>query len=353
MNATVITPEVQDFLSAVRAELADLDPEEQREILDGLEADLGDLVAEQGEGALGDPVAYARELRTAAGLEPESGQATRPRTTVPMAVHAFLDDVHRLWDRLVHALPGDSEEVLNALRPAWWVLRAWLAVELAALTLGEWALQVVPGQNLVGGLALVVAVVLSVQLGRGRLWPGDAWRRNALLRVVLLGLNGLALVAIPLVLDGLDHAHTDRYSQGFSQGYRTGQQDLRAANGPKAGLYADGKWVSNVFPYDASGRPLVGVQLFNQIGQPINVITRPDYDDQGGTQPRVFYPWTNGATQLGNVFPIPSRLQADENQSPTAFTDAVRPTIGALPLTSVPRVSLPGIEASRQRPATR
>ena len=42
----------------------------------------------------------------------------------------------------------------------------------------------------------------------------------------------------------------------------------------KAGLYLDGTWVSNIYPYDAKGRPLVGVQLFNQVGKPINVITQ-------------------------------------------------------------------------------
>jgi len=68
MTSTTITPEVQDFLAAVRVELEDLDADEQREILDGLEADLTDLVAEHGRGALGDPVLYARELR--APIEP-------------------------------------------------------------------------------------------------------------------------------------------------------------------------------------------------------------------------------------------------------------------------------------------
>jgi hypothetical protein len=64
-------------------------------------------------------------------------------------------------------------------------------------------------------------------------------------------------------------------------------------------------------------------------------------------QPRVFYPWTNGAAQLFNVFPIPSRLQDGEQLSATAFAEAVRPTVGPFPLASVPKVSLPGITTSR------
>ena len=62
MNATnTVAPEVQEFLDAVRTQLADLEPDEQRDITEGLEADLTDLVAERGRGALGDPVAYALE----------------------------------------------------------------------------------------------------------------------------------------------------------------------------------------------------------------------------------------------------------------------------------------------------
>ena len=45
-DAPTVAPEVQEFLTAVRAQLADLEPEEQREILDGLEADLTDLIIE-------------------------------------------------------------------------------------------------------------------------------------------------------------------------------------------------------------------------------------------------------------------------------------------------------------------
>ena len=140
-------------------------------------------------------------------------------------------------------------------------------------------------------------------------------------------------------------------------------------DGPKAGLYLDGTWVSNIYPYDATGRPLVGVQLFNQVGKPINVITQAEMpeeqcdqltgdcgypadtplDASGNPLLRVYYPWTNGAAQLLNVFPIPSRLQQSDEPSATAFTEKVKPTIGAFPLASVPSVSLPGIRPGVQK----
>lgn len=362
-TTTTIAPEVQEFLHAVRAQLADLDPEEQRDITEGLEADLSDLVAERGRGALGDPVAYARELRAAAGLEPASG-APRRRMRVSDGIRSFLDDAHRRWDGLVEHLPGDAQGLLDTLRPVWWVLRGWVAVQMVASWLGDWSLTVVPGGDLAGVGAVLLGVALSVQLGRGRLWPADGWRRIPALRLLLVGLNCFAVAMIPVVLNGLEHGRTDRYSQGFQTGYNAASRDAELNSGTdKAGVYADGKWVSNIYPYDAKGRPLVGVQLFNQIGQPINLVTQPEYeqpelDDNGNPidaqgnpidptvrqKPRVYYPWTNGATQLLNVFPIPSRVQEGEEPSATAFAETDPPAIGSFPLASVPKVSLPGIK---------
>jgi hypothetical protein len=364
MSTSVVTPEVQDFLAAVREQLADLDPDEQRDILDGLEADLTDLVAERGRGALGDPVVYARELRAAAGLEPEMAR-TRERLATSARVHRLLDRGRRDWGRLVGALPGDASGFLGSLRPVWWVLRGWLAVEVGAQWLGDWSLTIVPGGELPGALAVLAGILLSVQLGRGRLWPADGWRRIAMLRLVLVGLNCLAVAMIPVVLDGLGHGRNDYYSRGFDTGYRMAVENgaEQASSTEKAGLYVDGKWVSQIYPYDAKGRPLAGVQLFNQIGQPINVVTQAEYpeeqcseqtgecalpagtpmDENGKPLPRVYYPWTNGTTQLLNVFPVPSRVQEGEQPSATAFTETVPPALAPFPLASVPAVSLPGI----------
>jgi len=365
MNTTTIAPEVQDFLDAVRAELADLDPDEQRDITEGLEADLTDLVAERGRGALGDPVAYARELRAAAGLEPEPARM-RARLGLPARVHALLDESHRWWDRVVGKVPGDLPDLLAALRPVWWVLRGWVAVEMAAMWLGDWSLTIVPGGGLGGVLAVLLGVAVSFQLGLGRLWPDNGWRRIALLRVALVALNCYAVAMIPTVLNGLDHgrydAHERAYHSGFSSGFRSAAQQAPVTR--KAGLYADGIWVSQIYPYDAKGRPLVGVQLFNQVGQPIKVVPQEEYpqeqcsdatgecaypagtlmDQNGKPLPRVYYPWTNGTTQLLNVFPIPSRVQQGAQPSPTAFAEKTPPSVGPFPLASVPKVSLPGIK---------
>ena len=90
MNDTVQTsPAVAAFVAQVRARLGDLTEEEREELLGGLEADLAERLAE-GEAALGDPAAYAAELRAAAGLEarPRGWAVRRPAgTRRPMADH--------------------------------------------------------------------------------------------------------------------------------------------------------------------------------------------------------------------------------------------------------------------------
>lgn len=376
MSTTVLAPEVAEFLAVVRAQLADLDPEEQREITDGLVADLTDLVAERGPQALGDPVAYARELRQAAGFE-ASVKQRRERRPIGELTHAVLDDAGARWQRLLGIVPGDIDGLLTTLRPVWWVLRAWIAVEIVAMWIGGvWALTVVPG-GAVGWLALAVAILVSVQLGRGTLWPGERWRTAAGLRVLLLGLNVLALVLIPVVGNGLGHGWSWRWEQGWSEGIASGADPANGYGEPnaKAGLYSGGKWVTNVFAYDAAGKPITGVQLFDQDGKPLDVVPQPQcvsstgdveviakgdeqyadcadlfYDDGGESLDatfRVFYPWTNGATQLANVFPIPSRTQDTVERSATAFTENDKPAVGALPLVNVaPVISLPGILAS-------
>lgn len=86
MNAPVVAPEVARFVAEVRAALDDLDAEVVEELTGGLEADLTDSLeasrtagpgfagADEASAAtvLGDPVGYAAELRSSAGLPPRA-----------------------------------------------------------------------------------------------------------------------------------------------------------------------------------------------------------------------------------------------------------------------------------------
>ena len=106
---------------------ADLAEDEREELLDGLEADLSEQVAAGDR--LPDPAAYAVELRAAAGVTasrrpaPAGGVAPPRRGARPAPGRSGALDVARRTTRRVWS-------VVEALRPAWWVLRAWVAVTL-------------------------------------------------------------------------------------------------------------------------------------------------------------------------------------------------------------------------------
>ena len=352
---TTATDLVGEFLAAVRGHLADLDPDELAEITDGLEADLAELVAERGPAALGDPAAYALELRSAAGLDTA---VRRPARRDPAErLSAALDDGRAAWDRLVDQMP-DARPVLAWARPLWWLLRGWLAATLVGLTL-------------FGGMVWPLAVVmvpLSVLVGLGRLWPGG--EHGPWVRLALLLLNVFAVVLVPPVLLSRDYGGS-AWQRGYDDGWNEAQYDAAipaSSDGGEAGVYSGGHRVSNVYAYDASGKPLVGVQLFDQDGKPLAIgrapecemgghwsVVSPDeescWDDETGepAQARISYPWTNGAAQVDNVFPRPSRLQDSFDLDPLAFSGAEPPTVGELPFATVPPVSLPGIAPSVQQ----
>lgn len=351
MNTIAVAPEVAAFLDAVRTHLADVDPDEQREILDGLEADLGELVAEQGPDALGDPGAYAAELRQAAGLV-----ATPPnsRRSVRASVAAFLDACHDRFDATLQRVPVDVHPVLEWARPLWWIARAWLAVQLLDFVFGNSAAHysLVPHLGGLGWVLLLLGTAGSVAVGLGRIWPGG--KRGLFARLVLLGLNGLALVSIVTVAD--QSSSDSRYWSGYSQGYTEAQA---AATGDtstlhQAGIYSNGRWVSNIYPYDASGKPLVGVQLFDQNGEPVDVRTATECVYENGSPVdagRQYFPWSDGAAQKRNVFPVPSKVTAADapDPDPSAFAGTDKPQVSGFPFAKVPEVSLPGLLTSTAR----
>ena len=67
----ITTTPTDEFAAKVREALSDLPPDELDELTDGLEADLAERAEESGL-ELGDPSAYAEELRAAAGYPPRS-----------------------------------------------------------------------------------------------------------------------------------------------------------------------------------------------------------------------------------------------------------------------------------------
>ncbi|RYC12815.1 hypothetical protein [Nocardioides zhouii] len=298
MNTTAlpVRPDVAAFVARVRESLADLSDDDRLELTEGLEADLTDQVAEHGGAVLGDPAAYARELRAAAGFDP----VARRRLHVPTgrSLGEQLDIVRHLWDGAV-ARPRIAPlwSVLVALRPAWWVIRGYVAAVLAARLVPGWydyGLIWLPGVHPVLALPiLVVCVAGSALVGLGRVWPGPGSPgSSSVSRVVLMLLNVVAIVALPVINGQFDQQSWSRYSQGYNEA-QLGSDD--------EGLVSRGEQVCNIAAYDASGQPLVGVQLFDQRGRPLDVQC---YGQAGRT-----VPWVLGDVTRWNVFPLGVRDQ--------------------------------------------
>ena len=342
-GTTTLRPEVAEFLARVRGHLDDLSSDERDELLEGLDADLSEQLAEGG--TLPDPTAYAAELRTAAGLP--AAQPARLRTARrSLGAHLVSapDDLRRGWLSLTerNELTRSAWVLVQALRPAWWVLRAWIAVTLLDQLVGPWeyvSLWPVLGPSLVGPALLLAAIVASALIGLGRLWPGSGPGRGTVARIVLLGLNVFAVV-VPVTFTG-DGSGVTRSGDDYGNGYGAG---YHAAN-HRPVLRSGADVVRNIYAYDAEGQPLQGVQLFDQKGRPVAVA--PQSSMGRGTGRQVTCPWFNGTTPLFNVYPLPQRVQrshtcqgggAAAKRSPQEFHEP--------PLASVPPVSLPTPPAS-------
>ncbi len=308
-GATAQRPEVaqlvNQFLTRVREHLADLSVDERDELLDGLDADLSEQLAEGG--ALPEPGSYAAELRAAAGL-PAARQARLrgARRSLGARLVSAPDDLRTRWLTLMARtdVTRATWSMLEAVRPAWWVLRAWVAVSLLDALAGPWEnLTVLPtlGVPVLGPVLLLVAVVLSVRVGQGKLWPGSGPDRSLLARLVLAGLNLVAILA-PLTFhfpDSRPYVVETVYARAVPA--RVGGAD---ADPP---LRSGSDVVRNIYAYDSEGQPLQGVQLFDQKGRPVAVSAASSMGV--GADRQVTCPWFNGTTPLFNVFPLPQRAQ--------------------------------------------
>ena len=259
--------EATTYLARVDAALADLPSEDRSELLEELAAHLDELAAEGDvalETRLGTPEEYAAELRSSAGLPPVAGAG---RTAGPLTrLAARWEDLRR------RPVTRTTVAFLATVRPAWWVLRAW--VLLGMLTwFGQphwWgSLVVVPdiGPGPVSVVALVAAVVASVQLGRrGR--P----RGRAAAGLLLAGNVVLALAVWPVLLTLDDAVHSGAYND-YAYG-STGPEYV--ALPPSEGVWVGGQQVWNVYAYDAAGNLLHDVRLYDQDGTPISLGLAPD-----------------------------------------------------------------------------
>ena len=253
MTTTALHP-VDDFARAVRAALADLPADEVDDLTDGLEADLSERASDEDSPEFGDPVAYAGELRAAAGLPPRDSR--RSSSTRSVLGSAWADLLGGLNELHKHPIIARLAAFFVALRPLWWAFRAAVFYGILTWAFGMPFLAFNFGTLLVG----VVSLVLSVQLGRGR-WQPRAWMRTTLLVV-----NILLVLTIPVALIAMSSA----FGSQVNNAYADGQNDSLLSNN---GLEYNGQQISNIFAYDATGRPLTDVQLFDQEGKPLNTVS--------------------------------------------------------------------------------
>lgn len=257
-TSTLASPAVAEFASAVRAALSDLAPEEIDELTDGLEADLTDRLSDTDASELGDPRAYAEELRAAAGLPHRPAARASFASELAELRHApkIIAAAFREFGA-AHPWVGRVGDFLVALRPAWWVFRAAVVTALIInVTSPGWSTPI-NGLNILIGL---VVLVVSVQLGRGK------WLRFAWMRGMLLVANVILVLCTPFIAQGVTVAVNDGW-------YREAHADETSQNLSNTGLLESGNPVSNIFAYDAQGNPLRNVQLYDQDGKPLDLMS--------------------------------------------------------------------------------
>lgn len=268
--------EITAYVFAVRAALGDL-PEAQRdELLEDLAEHLTEVMAD-GEGSLtdrlGSPEAYAAELR---GTAPFVGGFPDPpssaRTVVSFAelrdrmeadVREHLVPVLEVVDQRVGRVLGypRARDFFVLLRPAWWVLRGYLAaMVLAAMLDGSGKpIGLLPR---IGGSDLVAFVLLGAGI-LGSIWLGRRSLRLGRLPRLALYLGSFVLVMV--ALSGFVETDSTTRDSYYS--------DVTYDN-PYNG-------VEDVFVYDEKGRLISDARLFDQNGEPIHLGNPYCYSENG------------------------------------------------------------------------
>ena len=310
--ATVASPAVTAFAAAVRNALADLPPDEVDDLTDGLEADLTERLDDVDAAELGDPIAYAEELRLAAGLPMPSASRTGRAATFAELRRLPTTVADELRARVQRSpMLRQLAAFLIAVRPAWWVFRALAVTAVLMYGLGG---SPINGVTVLFGCA---ALIISVQFGRGR-WLPFAW-----MRALLLAFNVILAVATPLVLAGW----AVQINNAASVDSASSSSDFSST-----GLMENGSQVSNIFAYDAQGHPLSNVQLFDQAGKPLNLVGDPTLTDtRTNADGSVTVPNGGVAGRLGwNVYPLAS-VPADAVATDGTVNSAVTPNAATPP----------------------
>jgi hypothetical protein len=226
---------VTAYLQQLRAELADLAPDERDDLLAEVEASLLESAGDEPlDAQFGPPAAFAADLRASAGLPP--APAVKRRRTL---------DWRPALDRA------------KTLAPIWWALRGYVAVAAFALAghqgwfPSQTAVPRLGGSPAFSAAVIGAAVLVSIAIGLlARVPRSLALAGNAVLLAALIP------VAVHLAQRG---EATTRYVYA------------QAVAAPTEGLAYYGNPVTNIYPYDRTGRLLHDVRLYGADGHPLNI----------------------------------------------------------------------------------
>jgi hypothetical protein len=269
VNDTV-SDDITAYVAAVRAALSDLPDATRDELLEDLPEHLAEVKAD-GAGSLVDrlgiPQAYAAELRGTAGFV--GGFPDEPVDRVA----EFRDNLVRVLGELdVRSGPlfgyAKASEFLVLLRPAWWVLRGYLAAMVLATLLDN------SGQPLgllprIGGSEIVALLLLAGGI-LGSIWLGRRTRRG-LTKWPQVALYAGSVVLVLVALGGFLSADSQARGSGYD-------------NTTYTDPYSN---VQDVFVYDQQGHLVSGARLFDQEGQPIHLGNSTCVDQSTGSDTSV------------------------------------------------------------------
>lgn len=321
------------FAAAVRERLDDLPADEVDELVDGLEADLADQAIDRGgEFVLGDPGEYAAELRSAAGIAPRT-ESSASKAQWVARLGGRMSSTWRSWSDGIRRNKAAAWvlDLLIALRPVWWLARGWAAYAMVAPWFGIYFLT--PHSDMfsqapIGTVMLALAVLISIQWGRGR-WAPRTW-----VRVIRTVVSIITAVALPFLIGATINSVRSWQDYAVYPEYSS----------PTPGLAVDGERVRNVFAYDAEGNPIENVQLFDQNGRPLTTVgtqyvdSSMQWDDYfgGGGGPIPVPVTAPGRQPVWNIFPLREMAYPlwDDNGRPDTDT-AVMPVF---PFAQVPAI---------------
>lgn len=262
---TTAQDEINLYVFAVRAALGDLPESLRDELLEDLPEHLAEVLADGGGTLierLGSPEAYAADLRGTAGFVggfPDPPTRTRQLFELRDRALVRLNIVDaRLGPLLGYA---KVSEFLVLLRPAWWVLRGYLAAMVLAWMLDDSGQPIgllprIGGSEVVALLLLGVGVLGSIWLGRRSLRLSK-WPR--------MSLYAASVILVLVALGGFTSADSSTRDANYT--------DVNYDN-----PYGN---IEDLFVYDEQGRLVTNARIFDQNGEPLRLGNPYCYDESG------------------------------------------------------------------------